>query len=523
MPRRGGRAVRLGALMTTAIGLVLGGCTAGPSASPPILVNDGPDASAAQPSPGAAPVPLPPLETPNSSGVNWIPCVQAITDRLAEPPLPADLAIQCGRVNAVLDSPATPGRGYARLALLKAGTGPVPLVVLNDVDGQPGTVYAARLAAALPKAFLDRFSLIGLDRRGTGASDPVRCVPTETRDAIIGTDPAGLQVEDLLDQARIAGQQCSIELENRLPAYDTWRTAADLDAVRDALGVGKLNAVGHGEGSRVLSVFADRYPDKVGRVVLDGVPDPSEDSLIALDGVAGGAEATFDAFAQDCAARACELGADPKATFTGLLQKLRGSPLYADNAVRVDAGSALRAVLAGLEDRSGWPALATAIAQAGNGDGNGLAALLEPIAVETRENAARFDVQLVTGCNDTKPRLDPERIKATAKDWQTRYPLFGAFTAQRLVLCSPWTVATNPVTAPAAKGSPPILVLGTASDPRTPQSGTEHAAQALAGGVLVNWQGAGHGALIQSPCATAAAQAFLIDGTVPRDGTVCPP
>jgi hypothetical protein len=41
--------------------------------------------------------------------------------------------------------------------------------------------------------------------------------------------------------------------------------------------------------------------------------------------------------------------------------------------------------------------------------------------------------------------------------------------------------------------------------------------------VLISWQGAGHGALGQSPCATDAVQGFLFDGKVPTAGTACPP
>jgi pimeloyl-ACP methyl ester carboxylesterase len=129
----------------------------------------------------------------------------------------------------------------------------------------------------------------------------------------------------------------------------------------------------------------------------------------------------------------------------------------------------------------------------------------------------------VTSCNDTKSRLSPDMITKAGADWQQRFPLFGTVIAKRLALCSSWAASLEPPGPMAAKGAPPILVLGTANDPVTPVTGTEHAATALASGVLVTWQGSGHGALVSSDCASATAQAFLIDGTVPRDGLVCPP
>jgi pimeloyl-ACP methyl ester carboxylesterase len=305
-------------------------------------------------------------------------------------------------------------------------------------------------------------------------------------------------VAEWLEPAKTAGQQCSIELESRLPALDSWRTTVDLDKVRAELGLDRLNAIGHGEGSRVLSVFAERFPDRVGRFVLDGVPDVAQDEVARLEGVAAGAEATWQAFAADCVSRGCELGADPVQSLPQLLTALRVTPLSTPDEFRFGAGVALRAVLVGLSDRREWPALASAIDKARKGDGTGLATLFAP-------------------------RLSAEQVTKTAEDWNKKYPMFGALVAQRLSLCGVWPVQTQPLPSPTAKAAPPIVVLGTASDPVTPLPGTERAAHQLARGTLVTWQGGGHGALGFSSCATDAALAFFTDATIPRDGTACPP
>jgi len=270
-------------------------------------------------------------------------------------------------------------------------------------------------------------------------------------------------------------------------------------------------------------VFADRFPDLVGRMVLDGVPDVAQDASISLRGVAAGAETTWQAFASDCKTRACELGADPHQALPTLLQQLRGKELVAANGIRVGPGVALRAVLAGLSDRRNWPVLSVAINNALRGDAGGLAALIAPVLLGSEEQAPLLDAELVIGCNDTTTRLSVEQVTKAAQDWNTKYPVFGALAAQRLALCGVWPVPTQPMPSPVAKTAPPILVLGTASDPVTPLEGTERAAHQLAGGVLVSWQGAGHGALGLSSCATEAAGAFFTDAKIPRDGTACPP
>jgi pimeloyl-ACP methyl ester carboxylesterase len=511
---------RVGTALIASVAL-LAACTAGPSNRPEIVVVEN-QGNPAPTSSASGEIGVPELQNPRQPNIRWNTCNEPLLSRLAQPPLPSWLTVDCARVVTPLDSPYAPGRGSIRMQVLRAGQGPIPIVVVNDVGADPGTIYAARLAASLPQEFFQRFSLIGVDRRGTGNSEPPDCVPKDVREQIVAIDPPVDPVAEWLEPAKTAGQQCSIELESRLPALDSWRTTVDLDKVRAELGLDRLNAIGHGEGSRVLSVFAERFPDRVGRFVLDGVPDVAQDEVARLEGVAAGAEATWQAFAADCVSRGCELGADPVQSLPQLLTALRVTPLSTPDEFRFGAGVALRAVLVGLSDRREWPALASAIDKARKGDGTGLATLFAPVVLDTGQ-APTFDAELVVGCNDAKTRLSAEQVTKTAEDWNKKYPMFGALVAQRLSLCGVWPVQTQPLPSPTAKAAPPIVVLGTASDPVTPLPGTERAAHQLARGTLVTWQGGGHGALGFSSCATDAALAFFTDATIPRDGTACPP
>ncbi|RZS43633.1 TAP-like protein [Herbihabitans rhizosphaerae] len=517
MPRKRSVAtlVAAGTLATVA------GCTAGPSIRPAVVTNEGPVPPGQTSQTG--PPPPPPLRPPSSNSVQWNTCDSVITGRFATP-LPAGVEVECARMSSVLDSPYAPGRGTTRLTLLKAGNGPVPVVVVNDVDGLPGTAFAALLAAKLPRDMLDRISLVGMDRRGTGSSEPVRCVPEEIRATLLDNDPARLDMEPVLDAARRAGQQCVINLDNRLPAIDTWRTASDLEKLRNDLGMPHLHAIGRGEGSRVLTTYAERYPRTVGRMVLDGHPDPSADRMIALEPVPAGLEATFSAFAAACVTKGgCPLGPDPRGAVTALLESLRARPLPIDEERSITAGTVLGILRQQLAEPEQWPQLAAALAKTRAGDASGLSAAATTMVDDVRGQPPKLDIGLVTGCNDTSSRLPPERFNAAAKTWQTQSPLFGALVAQELVVCSPWPVPTQAVPTPSAKGTPPIVMLATAADPVTPQVGTERTAGRLSSTSTVTWHGTGHGALTRSSCATDAARAFLLDGQVPRNGLVCPP
>jgi pimeloyl-ACP methyl ester carboxylesterase len=498
----------------------LAGCTTGPSMRPEVVVNDGP---APQRAPvNAGEVPLPPLEEPNSPSVRWTECDEDTRNRLGQPPVPDNLGFSCARIPTTLDAPDLPDRGVARISVLKVGTGTIPLVVLNDVDGEPGTLYAARLASTLPPELMQRFSLVGVDRRGTGQSMPAQCIPGGVRQELVGQDPGADTIETVIDSARKAGQQCAIELDSTQNAIDSWRAAGDLEELRQQLGVAKLSALGHGEGSKVLSEYAVRFPRQVGRFALDGVPDPGTDTAAVLDTVAAGLQSTMDAFGVDCASRGCALGADARGAVTSLTDTLRGTPQVTEDGDEIGPGIALYAVAAGLAQRSRWPELADAILAARGGDATKLLVFVDPLVEDTRLRPSRLDGLIATKCNDSATRLPADQIAQVAQAMRQKYPLFGGLVAQQLAWCSPWPVRTEPLPAAGAPGAPPILVAGTETDPVTPGAGTARAADQMPSAVKISWQGAGHGALGVSPCVTDAMRGFLVDGKVPNDGTLCP-
>jgi pimeloyl-ACP methyl ester carboxylesterase len=522
-----GRRAGLGVVVGLALGLTVS-CTVGPSDRPSLVIagNAPKSASTAGTTPSGRPSTLPPLERP-SDQISWSDCSADTRQRIGNPAPPASLSFQCGRVIAPLDPSADQSGnddGVVRLSLLKVGSGPTPLVVVNDLDGLPGTLYAARLAAELPASFLKTVSLIGLDRRGTGGSDGVHCVPQADRDQIAGYDPADTNLDDLLTASRDASQQCVLDMDTRSAALNTINSAADLELLRGQLGLTRLDAIGHGEGSRVLTTYADAYPGKVGRFVLDGAPDPQLNTSDTAQAQADSAEATFNAFAQDCVNRGnCPLGTNARGALTALVSQIRQTPLSTSDGSQVDVGEALQAVRTGLADHSEWPALASAIAAARTGDASGLAALVAPLVLGSDFDPPRLDAELVSGCNDETDRLAPAQVSAAITAWGKKDPLFGAAYAQQMLWCAAWPVPDQKVPAPAAVGAPPILVLSTANDPVTPQAGTQKVASELAGGVLVSWQGSGHGALGVSACATTAATGFLANATVPQNPTSCPP
>jgi pimeloyl-ACP methyl ester carboxylesterase len=502
--------------------LATAGCTVGPSDRPAVAVRDT-DLPPHRPQvsePGIPPVP--PLGEYNPNSLGWRDCTNEVAAQLGGPgPAQVDCAVV--RVNSDVSQPAF--GDSLKLDLTRIGHGPAPLVVVTEATEEPGTVRAARLAGQLPPALLKSFTLIGLARRGTGTSQPLDCVPASTRSEIVGVDPdvrAPGQLDSLLDTIRTAIQTCVQDLGEVLTAINSPGTADDLEVLRARLNAPVLNILAHGTASRAVTDFIRRYPTSVGRVVLDGAADPVTDAVAGTEATITAADAGYAAFAADCVARDCPWGADPRAALLRLADQLRQSPLQAGHD-EITAGTAFQAVLETIGSPERWGELSQALADARNGDGSGIAALVAPALVATRGLPARFDPALATHCNDTATRVPPERAAQLVTQWRQRSPLFGPLFAQRMLLCSAWPVPARPPVAPVQRTLPPVLILATAQDPLTPADGARRTADSLPSAMLATWQGQAHGALPRSSCMVDLVTRFLVDAATPPPGTLCPP
>jgi pimeloyl-ACP methyl ester carboxylesterase len=503
------------------LAVLAGGCTAGPSDRPAVAVRDAnlpPQRS--QQIPPSSP-PLPPAGDYDRNSLPWRDCTGTIDTALG---MASSRRVECSelRVDATVARPVF-GNSF-KLDLTRVGNGVAPLVVLGEAAGEPGTVRAARLAQQLPSAILDRFTLIGMARRGTGPREPLDCIPKTTRNQIVGIDPdpsQAAQLDSLLDITRAAIETCVQDLGEVLTTINSTGTADDLEQLRAVLNAPVLNVISHGEASRAVTEFLRRYPTSVGRVVLDGAVDPTLDDVTAAEAALVAADGGYTAFAADCVARGCPLGSEPRGTLLALAEALRRSPLQV-GWQQITAGIAYQAVLETIGDPERWPQLSHALGAARDGDGAEVAALVAPVLTPDRGLPARFDAALATHCNDTPTRVPPERARQLAIQWQQRFPLFGPLFAARLLLCSAWPVPSPPPGS-ENRALPPVLVVATAGDPVTPAEGTRRTAQSMPSGTLVIWQGQGHGALPRSPCIVDLVTRFLMDASVPQQGTLCPP
>jgi pimeloyl-ACP methyl ester carboxylesterase len=124
-------------------------------------------------------------------------------------------------------------------------------------DGGPGygstaAPFVRSLNAALAP-LLRRRELVYVDARGTGRSDALDC-------------PA---LQKGLIQEGIAVGECADQLGPRFAGFTTAETAHDLDAVREALGFGRVFFYGDSYGTLLGQAYAVRYPSRLRGLVLD--------------------------------------------------------------------------------------------------------------------------------------------------------------------------------------------------------------------------------------------------------------
>jgi TAP-like protein len=89
--------------------------------------------------------------------------------------------------------------------------------------------------------------------------------------------------------------------------------------------------------------------------------------------------------------------------------------------------------------------------------------------------------------------------------------------------CAAWPVAEDRYVGPwTARTSAPVLVVGNFFDGVTDYRGAVATSRLLVNSRLLSYAGWGHTAYGRSECTTEFVDAYLLDGTLPPRGTVCP-
>lgn len=136
-----------------------------------------------------------------------------------------------------------------------------PLFFLAGGPGQSASEAYVALRRFLEKIRKDR-DIVLVDQRGTGQSNPLKCIPEESE-----------TLETAVDLEKVADgiNKCLAELNGDPLYYTTSIGMSDIDRVREAMGYEKINLLGISYGTRAAQVYLRQYPDRVRSVILDSV------------------------------------------------------------------------------------------------------------------------------------------------------------------------------------------------------------------------------------------------------------
>lgn len=381
------------------------------------------------------------------------------------------------------------------------------------------------------------FDILGFDPRGVGQSNPIDCVDDATLTAFLDSS-YDTEIEGSEEQARAEVQTfvdgCRANSGDILPFIGTKYAAQDIDVIRHLVGDPKLYYVGLSYGTFLGAEYANQFPENTGRLILDGPVDTSIGMARLSRDQTMGFEMALQRYLEDCLeSDSCPFTGSLDAVATqvhDLLTTAAESPYPTMNPDRPLLASQLfNGMILPLYVPSMWMMLDGAFEDLmKNNDGTQFQ-IFSDLSQERQEDgsfASNSTEALVTiNCADYPP-ADPAELERLSAELREDAPVFGDIQTSSVDLCTYWPYSPTELPGPiAAKGSAPIVVVGTLYDPATPYHWAEAVHKQLENSVLVTWNGDGHTAYSAQAdhCILKPLDTYLLDGTVPEDGLVCGP
>ncbi|MER7000632.1 alpha/beta hydrolase [Streptomyces sp. NPDC000410] len=385
----------------------------------------------------------------------------------------------------------------------------------------------------LPQSVRDAYDLVGFDPRGVGRSTPVSCGLTHDDLSMQSLRPwpaADGSIEENATTARRIADACARNGGEVLRSISTRNEARDIDRIRQALGERKISAWGVSYGTYAGAVYAQMFPHRTDRWVLDSNddPDPKRVARGWLANYQVGVEDAFPDFAAWAADpanpdRLADTPDEVRPMFLALAARLDREPLPWPGANPEELnGNVLRqTLLDSLYTKDRFPALARLIAAAR--DGKALPAP-QVLPDEVMQNVAA--VSAATICNDVDwPGPDAlPRIERDVAKSRKAYPLTAGMPVN-VTPCTFWQ--DEPRERPTRitpNGPSNILLIQNQRDVSTPLSGALKLREAFGDRArMVTVDAIGHGVYRANgnACGDEAVTDFLVTGERPARDAFC--
>jgi pimeloyl-ACP methyl ester carboxylesterase len=395
------------------------------------------------------------------------------------------------------------------------------MIVNPGGPGGAGLPYSV-IGGWLPDGAGDSYDWIGFDPRGVGSSEPaLSCDSTYTGYDRPLYEPVTPALEhEWLAKSEGYAQDCAKAGGDLLDHVTTVDTVRDVDSLRTALGLEEINFYGFSYGTYIAQVYATLFPDRVGRMVLDGVVDPQKvwyqanlDQDVAFESSIGKFfewVARYDSvYHLGTSAHAVELRYYAERTL--LLAAPAAGVIGPDefNDIMLSAGYYVY----------GWENTAAAFSAWANArDAEPLLALSTPPGEPGDGSDNGYAMYLATQCTDA----------AWPTDWDTwRYDNWLTFTKAPFETwgnawfnapCLFWNAEPSVPVEVDGTDAPAILLVNETLDGATPYEGAQTVRELFPRSVLIEGVGGSThaGSLSGVACTDDTIASYLRDGTLPE-------
>jgi pimeloyl-ACP methyl ester carboxylesterase len=431
--------------------------------------------------------------------------------------------MECAPLTVPLDWSQPSGRkAVIMLGRLKTDSPGAGTVLANfGGPGAPGIAtmqnYSASFANLRHKA-----NVVTWDPRGYGGlSKPAldtscfRALPDTTRRLpALPRNPAEFGKQQATSRA--LAQACRPRDPELFDNMDTATNVRDMDAIRKALRLNKIDLYMGSYGGVYGQSYAREHPNRIRRMVLDSTGDHTADYALTQQRIASDNIVRWKRFTDWCAAdTACTLhGQDVSRAWRGLVARANRVGLPAAPGVSFD-GSTLQEVGTGVLIRGGGPAewgpLATAIKNGVAGDGSGFA----------RDPAHPYPLASypVSECHEW-PKLDYRQYATLSARLDRIDPNLGAAGTMIpfALTCVGWPGAVTNPPRPLPAGVPPVLGIGAWGD----FPATSRIVQHIPGSRTIYHDGYGHELyLTGNTCVIDHVDPYFTTGALPPATTTC--
>ncbi|KAA8650986.1 hypothetical protein EYZ11_004309 [Aspergillus tanneri] len=435
----------------------------------------------------------------------------------------------------------------------KKGEMKEPILFNFGGPGEDSLSSMAVLGAQLQATLGGDFDLITFNTRGVGKTLPFLCSENEQEFALLqfnhGTASKGA-LNHMWNQSAVMVEKCYQNNRQTGELLGTAFVARDIMQVVDALGLEKLNYWGFSYGTVLGATTVSMFPNRMGKVVLDGVQNAHEylhgyDSQMSLD-----TDKVFYGFCAGCLAAPslCPLAkrynfpSEMEADIHNFLETLKVYPIEIPGAGVITYDMVKSIILGQLYGTNLWPELSTLLDFAilrnvtglmsifgdklSSDRGSSNAAAAEENKVKTR-NPTILESLLSIRCSDKIPRSSNlQQLAPVLYDSWSLSNIGGDFNDFIEVPCAQWKLAAKErYTGDFNVKTPhPILLIGNTFDPVTPLASAYNVSWGLEDSVVLEHHGYGHSSLGQfSLCTANTVRRYFEDGTLPPPGKICEP